>query len=187
MRVPLSPRICIRPWSVAVLSVAALCLAACSTTPDAEEAPAEAVPTADHAQAEAVLETYRSAQELYINVLRGERELDEAQPGLEQLSSGQALEAFTEDARAFEEAGVTFEGTPSTNPEITGIDTGADPAVATITDCWDDSAWQPVNPDGQPLEFDDEQPPRRVINAQAEQQDQGWVLTQMSPEEGRTC
>ncbi|WP_236567779.1 hypothetical protein [Nocardiopsis sp. FR6] len=190
MRVPLSPGPESPSWPrpTAVLTAALLCLTACSATPDTADTPADSEPSLDSAQAEAALETYRSAQALYIDVVQGERDLDEALPELEELSSGQALEAFVSDTRAFEEAGVTFEGTPTSAPEVTGIDTEADPAVATITDCWDDTAWQPVNEDGQPLEFDGEQLPRRVINARAEQHDeQGWVLTQMSPEEGRTC
>ncbi|GAA1094976.1 hypothetical protein GCM10009642_37130 [Nocardiopsis metallicus] len=187
MRVPLSPGPAILPRTAVVLSAAALCLTACSTATETEGTPVEPGSSIDSEQAEAALETYRSAQELYITVVQGESELDEALPELEELSSGQALEAFTADARAFEEAGVTFEGTPSSTPEVTGLDTEADPAVATITDCWDDAAWQPVSEEGQPLEFEDGQPSRRVINARAEQQEQGWVLTQMSPEEGRTC
>lgn len=170
-----------------VLSTAVLCLAACSTASESEDKPPDSSPSIDSAQTEAALETYRSAQELYTQIVQGERELDEALPELEELSDGQALEAFTTDARAFEEAGVTFEGTPASDPEVTGIDTEADPAVATITDCWDDSVWQPVNEDDQPLEFEDDQPSRRVLNARAEQRAEGWVLTQMSPEEGRTC
>lgn len=183
---PLPPAT-IRPRTVAVLSTAVLCLTACSTATDTEDLPTDSSPSIDSAQAEAALETYRSAQELYTQVVQGDRELDEALPELEELSDGQALEAFTTDARAFEQAGVTFEGTPTSDPEVTGIDAEADPTVATITDCWDDSVWQPVNEDNQPLEFEDEQPSRRVINARAEQRTEGWMLTQMSPEEGRTC
>jgi hypothetical protein len=189
VRVPLAPEPDSRPRLRigVVLATALLGLTACSTAPDNEDTPVDPSPSIDSAQAEAALETYRSAQELYISVVQGELELDDALPELEELSRGQALEAFTADARGFEEAGVTFEGTPTSTPEVTGIDAERDPAVATITDCWDDAAWQPVNADGQPLEFEDGQPSRRVINARAEQHAQGWVLTQMSPEEGRTC
>jgi hypothetical protein len=189
VRVPLAPEPRSRPWLRigAVLAAALLGPTACSTASDHEDTSVEPSPSISSSQAEAALETYRSAQELYISVMQRELELDDALPELEELSSGQALESFTSDARAFEEAGVTFEGTPTSNPEVTGIDSEADPAVAIITDCWDDEAWQPVNEVGQPLEFEDEQPSRRVINARAELHAQGWVLTQMSPEEGRTC
>ncbi|WP_051415726.1 hypothetical protein [Nocardiopsis sp. CNT312] len=185
MHVPQSSRF---PWRAAT-AAALLTLTACSTPtgPEATDEPdASSTATVDPVQAEAALEAYRSAHDIYIDMLQGQRSPDDAQVELEQLSSGQALESFTNDARNFAEAGVTFEGDPTSDPEVTGLDLDADPPVATITDCWDDTSWQPVNGDGQPLEHVDG-PSRRVINARAERHDDGWVLTLMSPEEGRTC
>lgn len=189
MRVPLPPDLehQRRALALAALSTALIGATACSAAETDQPPNDSATAPGDNAQEEVALQAYRDAQDLYINVLQGERELDEALPEMEQYATGEALDAFITDAEVFEEAGVTFHGTPSSTPEVTGLDTESDPAVATIADCWDDGAWTPVAESGQELEFDDELPERRVLNARAERHEHGWVLTEMSPEEDRTC
>ncbi len=186
MRVPLSPRSCIRPWSVAALSVAALCLTACSTASDTEDAPVESEPTIDDEQATTVLETYRSAREVYIDLLQGELDMGTAGERLEQYATGQAYDSMLQDGTTFGEADITFQGEPGMDPEVTGLDMDSDPPSAVLTDCWDDSTWQPVQ-NGQALEAAPDQDPRRVLNVRAQQQDGVWVLVELNPEEGRTC
>lgn len=186
MRVPLSPGATVWSRTVAVLSAAALCLTACSATSHTEGAPVDSEPAIDAEQATAVLETYRSAREVYIDLLQGELDMDTAGERLEQYATGQAYDSMLEDGTTFGEADITFQGEPGMDPEVTGLDMDSDPPSAVLTDCWDDSTWHPVQ-NGQALEAAPDQDPRRVLNVRAQQQDGAWVLVELNPEEGRTC
>ncbi|GAA1455574.1 hypothetical protein [Nocardiopsis tropica] len=188
MRVPLAPEPSSRPWlgTGVVLSAALLGLTACSTAPAHEDTPVDPSPSIDSAQAEAVLETYRSAREVYIDLLQGELDMDTADEQLKQYATGQAYDSMLQDGTTFGEADIAFEGEPGMDPQVTGLDMDSDPPSSVLTDCWDDSSWHPVQ-NGQTLEAAPDQDPRRVLNVRAQQQDGAWVLVELSPEEGRTC
>ncbi|MEU0490784.1 hypothetical protein ABZ249_16270 [Nocardiopsis sp. NPDC006139] len=134
-----------------------------------------------------MLATYEGARGVYVAMLRGETDLDTAGEELEAYATGQAYESLLQDGRTFSEAGIVFEGEPGMDPEVTGVDMDATPAQATLTDCWDTTNWQPLR-NGTPLEKAPDQNQRQVLNMRAEHQDDGaWLLTELAPEEGRTC
>ncbi|MCK9871412.1 hypothetical protein MRI28_17500 [Nocardiopsis dassonvillei] len=169
-----------------VVLAATASLAACTAPADSGPPEDSSSGSPSSVEEAAVLETYQEARAVYIDLLRGETDLDTASTELEAYSSGQAYDSLVQDGQTFGDAGIVFEGEPGMDPQVTGMDLETTPPTAVLTDCWDTADWQPVR-DGVPLEAAPDQEQRRVINVRAEKPDDHWVLTELTPEEGRTC
>jgi hypothetical protein len=143
--------------------------------------PSESVGTAE---ADEVLAVYRRLQEV---VNRAYADPEGNYPELAEYAYGRALADIHQTLFYYRERGIRFTGKPSMSPRVTFIDVDASPPTATVTDCFDDSKWIPVDAETGESVAAPGQNHRYRVTSTAQQHDGRWFIVSDTPDRSRIC
>ncbi|MFG2526090.1 hypothetical protein [Streptomyces sp. NPDC048527] len=139
----------------------------------------------DAAEKARVLKAYRSMWDAR-NLTYAKAELD---PDLEKYANNKALSNIKATLAYYQDHGIVTKGTTSNSPEVTGINTTAQPKKATIRDCVDTSNYYEVTAKtGKKAPVGDKNGDRRhVYNATAITSHGRWVIWTTEIDRGAKC
>lgn len=184
-----------RRVGLALVGLAALTLAACSSNPSSTpggttgatpssttSAPSSTPSPADSARQQATA-AYAG---MWRQMVKASETADWQSPELARYATGDALGVINRSLYTDHLNGVVSKGAPTTNPQVTKADPANDPTTVMISDCGDDTQWVKYKKDGSP--FTDSPGGRRSITAEVKKQTDGsWRVTRFAVEGVGSC
>ncbi|TXR91755.1 hypothetical protein EAO73_35830 [Streptomyces sp. col6] len=148
-------------------------------------ASSSATPTdPDAAQKRAVLTAYAS---MWAEQMKAYKVADATGTDLKRYAALTALSKLRLDLAQMKKSGTRGTGTLGHEPEVTELNTGGKLPTAILQDCIDLSQWKAVRTSGEPVPLPSNQPRRYLATAKAEKWPDGWMITDYTPNEARTC
>ncbi|MFD6967189.1 hypothetical protein [Streptomyces sp. NPDC059949] len=170
-----------------VCAVTAASLAGCDSGTKAASSPsasASASPSSDPDQAakDKVLAAYTNMREIQIK-MADDGDLHTLELG--KYAKGQASTDLKKSVLRNQAENIKFTGRPGMDPKVTAVDTKN--KTATVTDCFDATAWKPVYKDsGKPVEMA-EQRLRYPATSHAELEGDTWRITEITADRSQGC
>ncbi|MFI5634689.1 hypothetical protein ACIA8E_36145 [Streptomyces sp. NPDC051664] len=120
--------------------------------------------------------------------MKAYRKADAKGTDLRHYAALDALSKFELDLAHMKANSTVIKGEMGHEAEVTGIDLAAKLPKATLSDCVDLSKWRTVDTKtGKVIPLPTAQPMRYVATAKAEKWDGHWMVTDYTPDGGRTC
>lgn len=184
-----------RRVELALVGLAALALAACSSNPSSTPAGTTgAAPSSTASAPSSTLSPADSARQrataayagMWRQMVKASETADWQSPELAKYATGDALGVINRSLYTDHLNGVVSKGAPTTNPQVTKADPTNDPTTVMISDCGDDTHWLKYKKDGSP--FTDSPGGRRSITAEVKKQvDGSWRVTRFAVEGVGSC
>ncbi|MFJ8770235.1 hypothetical protein [Streptomyces clavifer] len=126
---------------------------------------------------------------MWVEQMKAYRQASAEGTELERYATAEALGQFRNDLDRMKAAGTVVRGDLAhDDTTVTALDLDARTPTATVQDCMDISKWQTYSTKkDQVLPMPSTQPHRYLATATAEKWEDGWIITEFTPDGAQSC